>query len=212
MEQTCMYLTNKYTKWYYSIVAKAVVRVNLEGYYEKHHIVPKSLGGVDDHSNLVNLTPKEHFICHRLLVKMTEGKAKKSMAFAIWQMSSRRNKVSKNRHKPTARVYEMLKKQLSDACKGVPLSEEHKQKMRGITKSEEHKAKLGQYVRTDEHRKTIAQTRKSQIGKYTHSEETKQKIGAANKGNKGRVGAAHSDETKQRMREARLAYWASRKS
>jgi hypothetical protein len=207
-----MYLTNKYTKWYYSIVAKAVVRVNLTGYYEKHHIVPKSLGGVDDESNLVNLTPKEHFICHRLLVKMTEGKAKKSMAFAIWQMSSRRNKVSKNRHKPTARVYEMLKKQLSAACKGVPCSEEHKQKMRGIPKSAEHRAKLGQYARTDEHRQILVESRKAQIGKYKHSEETKQKIGAATKGRKVRVGTVHSEETKQRMREARLAYWASRKS
>jgi hypothetical protein len=207
-----MYLTNKYTKWYYSIVAKAAVRVNPEGYYEKHHIVPKSLGGTNDDFNLVNLTPKEHFICHRLLVKMTEGKAKKSMAFSIWQMSSRRNKVSKNKHKPTARVYEMLKKQLSDACKGVPLSEEHKQKMRGISKSNEHKAKLGQYLRTDEHRKAIAETRKSQIGKYKHSEETKQKIGAANKGSKVRVGTTHSEETKQRMREAKIAYWASKRA
>lgn len=206
-----MYLTNKYTKWYYSIVAKAAVRVNLEGYYEKHHIVPKSLGGTDDDSNLVNLTPKEHFICHRLLVKMTEGKAKKSMAFAIWQMSSRRNKVSKNRHKPTGQVYEMLKKQLSDACKGVPLSEEHKQKMRGIPKSEEHKQKLRK-PKTEEHKQKLSAARKGKTYEYKHSEETKKKIGTANKGSKVRVGTTHSEETKQRMREARLAYWASRKS
>lgn len=206
-----MYLTNKYSHWYHNIVAKAALRVNVDGYFEKHHIVPKALGGTDDESNMVNLTPKEHFICHRLLVKMTEGKAKKSMAFAIWQMSSRRNKVSKNRYKPTARVYAMLKQQLSSACKGVPLSEEHKQKMRGIPKSEEHKAKLGQYVRTDEHIKAIVQTRKSQIGKYKHSDETKKKIGAGSKGSKARVGTVHSEETKQRMREARLAYWASKR-
>lgn len=207
-----MYLINKYTTWYYSIVTKAALRVNLTGYYEKHHIIPKSLGGTDDESNLVNLTPKEHFICHRLLVKMTEGKAKKSMAFAIWQMSSRRNKVSPNRHKPTARVYAMLKQQLSDACKGVPLSEEHKQAMRGIPKSEAHKAKLGQYTRTEEHKRALSKARKSQIRKYKHSEETKKKIGSANKGSKVRVGTTHSEETKQRMREARLAYWASRRA
>lgn len=189
-----MYLTNKYTHWYHNIVAKAALRVNIDGYFEKHHIVPKALGGTDDESNMVNLTPKEHFICHRLLVKMTEGKAKKSMAFAIWQMSSRRNKVSKNRHKPTARVYAMLKQQLSFACKGVPLSEEHKQKMRGIPKSEEHKAKLGQYVRTDEHIKAIVQTRKSQIGKYKHSDETKQKIAESNR---GKTGKPKTEEQKQ---------------
>lgn len=41
-------------------------------YYEKHHILPKSLGGTDDEDNLVLLTSREHFLCHYLLVKMYE--------------------------------------------------------------------------------------------------------------------------------------------
>jgi hypothetical protein len=35
-----MYLTNKYTTWYNNIIAKAQVRVNQTGYFEKHHIIP----------------------------------------------------------------------------------------------------------------------------------------------------------------------------
>jgi hypothetical protein len=206
-----MYLTNKYTRWYQNIITKALQRVNDDGYFEKHHVVPKSLGVTDDESNLVKLTAKEHFICHRLLVKMTEGKAKKSMAFAVWQMSSQRNKVSKNRYKPSAQTYAKLKQQLSDACKGVPLSEDHRQKMRGIPKSEEHKQKLRK-PKSEETKQKISQARKGQTFGYKHSEETKQKIGAANKGSKVRVGTVHSEETKQRMREARLAYWANLKS
>ena len=33
------------------------------GYYEKHHIQPKSLGGSNKKENLVRLTAREHFIC-----------------------------------------------------------------------------------------------------------------------------------------------------
>jgi beta-lactamase class D len=54
-----MYLTNKYTVWYYNIIARANQRVNLEVYVEKHHIIPKSLGGSNNSSNLVKLTAKE---------------------------------------------------------------------------------------------------------------------------------------------------------
>jgi hypothetical protein len=53
------------------------------GYVERHHIVPRSLGGGDDPDNLVELTAREHFLCHWLLVKMCqpEDKSKMSSAF-----------------------------------------------------------------------------------------------------------------------------------
>ena len=34
---------------------------------EIHHILPRSMGGSDDSENLVALTPREHFIAHKLL-------------------------------------------------------------------------------------------------------------------------------------------------
>ena len=58
-----------YEKIYYSIVAKRK-QTAPDGYAEKHHITPRSIGGSDDPDNLVLLTPREHFICHGLLVKM----------------------------------------------------------------------------------------------------------------------------------------------
>jgi hypothetical protein len=36
-------------------------------YYENHHILPKCLGGTNEKGNKVLLTPREHFICHKLL-------------------------------------------------------------------------------------------------------------------------------------------------
>lgn len=40
----------------------------LLGYKERHHRVPRCLGGSDDPSNLVVLTPEEHYVAHQLLV------------------------------------------------------------------------------------------------------------------------------------------------
>lgn len=42
-----MFLENKYTKWYFGIISKALARDIYEGYTEKHHIIPKALGGDD---------------------------------------------------------------------------------------------------------------------------------------------------------------------
>lgn len=61
---------NKYTAWYFSIIEKAKNRIEYTGYTEKHHIIPKSLGGNNAATNLVVLTAKEHYIAHHLLTKM----------------------------------------------------------------------------------------------------------------------------------------------
>lgn len=71
-----MFVENKYFKYYYSIVDRAKSRT-IYGYKERHHIIPKSLGGSNNKENIVDLTAREHFICHLLLTKMTDGKNKK---------------------------------------------------------------------------------------------------------------------------------------
>ena len=62
------FLKNKYTKYYFLIINNSKNRP--KQYSEKHHIIPRSFGGTDDPENLVDLTPREHFICHMLLIKM----------------------------------------------------------------------------------------------------------------------------------------------
>jgi 5-methylcytosine-specific restriction endonuclease McrA len=67
-----MYLQNKYTSVYNSIIARAKSReLPKEIYTENHHIIPKSLGGSNSKNNLVKLTAREHRLCHLLLPKMT---------------------------------------------------------------------------------------------------------------------------------------------
>ena len=70
-----MFLGNKYTTWYYDIVNRAMSQYRKKGqgaYYESHHIIPKCMGGSNERTNLVLLTPKEHFVCHLLLCCMVE--------------------------------------------------------------------------------------------------------------------------------------------
>lgn len=78
---------NKYTKWYNNIIERALSR-KIEGYVERHHILPKSfkLGGEKDKENVVKLTAREHFICHLLLSKMFSGKFKISCCYALFSM------------------------------------------------------------------------------------------------------------------------------
>jgi hypothetical protein len=77
-----IFIDNKYRRWYYRIIENAKSRVDSYGYTERHHIIPRSLGGKNNVDNLANLTAKEHFICHRLLTKITEGEHKKKMIYA----------------------------------------------------------------------------------------------------------------------------------
>lgn len=37
--------------------------------YERHHIKPRCIGGTDEIFNLIDLTPREHYIAHKLLAE-----------------------------------------------------------------------------------------------------------------------------------------------
>jgi hypothetical protein len=122
-----MYLQNKYTKWYYNIIQNAQARIlPLNVYFEKHHIVPRSLGGNNKQSNIAKLTPKEHFICHLLLTKMTNGNGMYKMRYALWMLTNIK-KIGKGRYTPTGRIYEYVRKCHNDAIKLSWTDEKRKQ-------------------------------------------------------------------------------------
>lgn len=78
--------------------------------FEKHHILPKCLGGENNKSNLVLLLPKEHFICHRLLCKIHPNH--RGLRFAMWKLILSNGKgptVNQQRYIPSARVYESIR-------------------------------------------------------------------------------------------------------
>jgi hypothetical protein len=84
-EQSAMiFIANRYTLIYFSIIENVRLRVlPKDQYKETHHIVPRSLGGGNELSNLVDLTYREHRICHKLLVKMTDSINRSKMSYAL---------------------------------------------------------------------------------------------------------------------------------
>lgn len=58
-----------YQLHYDVLIDRAKNRV-LDCYKESHHIIPKCMNGTDEKSNLVDLTAREHFIAHLLLMKI----------------------------------------------------------------------------------------------------------------------------------------------
>ncbi len=63
-------------QWHYDRLIKSRKnRILIEGaYYEKHHILPKSMGGDNSDENLVYLTAREHFIAHWLLWRIHKNR------------------------------------------------------------------------------------------------------------------------------------------
>ena len=73
------------------------------GYTEKHHIVPRCMGGTDDIDNLVDLSAKGHYLAHKLLTKIHPNNPKLLFAFAMMT-------VGKDKRHITAYQYEEAKK------------------------------------------------------------------------------------------------------
>jgi hypothetical protein len=99
-----------YQKIYTNLIRRGQQRV-LEGYKETHHVIPKCIGGTDDETNLVELTPEEHYLCHLLLVKIYPNNIKLVKA-AMFMVSSNQTQQRNNK------AYGWLKRQYSEYMKG----------------------------------------------------------------------------------------------
>jgi hypothetical protein len=108
-----MFLKNKFTEEYLSIIEKNVNQQDLIGYKERHHIIPKSLGGSNKKENIVTLSAKDHFICHQLLVEMTEGESKGKMWSALWRMMNKQSRNQLRNYNFTPEDYEKARIQHS---------------------------------------------------------------------------------------------------
>lgn len=102
-----------YKKHYQNLISTRKNRVLKEGeYYEKHHILPKCLGGSNDEANLIVLTAREHYLAHWLLLKIHPNIWKLKHAF--YQMS-RMNNI--NARVISSIQYERGKRYFSEGCK-----------------------------------------------------------------------------------------------
>lgn len=71
-----------YLRIYYQLVSKAAGRPE-SVIYEKHHIVPRGLGGPDIPPNIIYLTPKEHVVAHHLLARAYPNEEKLQCGFNV---------------------------------------------------------------------------------------------------------------------------------
>ena len=171
-----LFIENKYTNWYNNIIIASKYRIlpnNL--YVEKHHIIPKSMGGDNSKENIAILTAREHFICHLLLTKMTLGNNNYKMKFAFSCMFM----TSNNQQRYTSKLFEYSKlnkkhsdeskKKMSIAKKGIKQSAEtiaiRVEKLKGrpsITK--------GQKKHSEKSKKSISDYQKSLCAAMTPAE------------------------------------------
>ena len=124
-----------YQRLYDRIVHKARARANLDGYYERHHILPRSLGGSDESLNLVNVTAREHFILHYLLVKICVGEDKRKMLHAFMLMAGENAHHSRY---VNSRLYQSKK---------AEFAESQRQRFTGSTKTAEHRKKISEALK-----------------------------------------------------------------
>ena len=201
-----------YLKTYYKIINKRrQIPISKDKQYcEQHHIIPISENGTNDSINLINLTAREHYICHLLLAKIYDDE---KMWSAVIMMHTN-NKNHQRNFRFNSRLYEIARIKLSNKLRGKKLTDEHKRKL-----SESHKGKK----HTLEQKQKIS---KSLIGRKAwnkglhHTEETKIKISNSEKGklpwntgkslskqhksaiSKGNKGKKVSDETKLKISES----------
>lgn len=81
---------------------ESIKRINLTrkiNMIERHHIIPKSMGGSDDVSNMIAFTPREHYIAHLILMHAFKNKV---MTYAFITMTGRDIKIN-------SRLYDSIK-------------------------------------------------------------------------------------------------------
>lgn len=112
-----------YILHYTRLVERARTRELADDVYsEKHHVVPKCVGGTDDASNLVDLTAREHALAHVLLARAYPDEPK--LSYAAWWMLNRCK---------TTRTYEWVRRRHAAACR-KPFSPERRAAIsRGLT-------------------------------------------------------------------------------
>jgi hypothetical protein len=201
----------KYQHHYDLLIEKAKARIEVYGYAEKHHIIPKSLGGSNAKSNMVTLTGREHFIAHMLLARI-HGKG-------LWQaaiMMKNKSAVQPGRV-GNSRLYEMAKRKWVAHLSSQPRPEHVVQAIRaaraGSKASEETKAKMSAVRK--------GRSRPGNPEKWKHSDAAKIKMSESKKGKpnhmclekhkermRGENNPMQKLENRAKISAAKTFYWA----
>jgi len=185
-------LPNKYTRWYFNIISKRIANP-VEGYTERHHIHPESLGGSNAKENFVDLTAREHYLCHLLLTKMLTGAAKKSMHYAFYSMQ--RKKEGMERYVPNSHIYEIVRKKIDRTPSDETRKRMSEAQLARAPFSEEQCRNMSLGVKAS-YTPELRQLRSEQFKGRVVTAETRAKQSAAKKGVK------RSEESRKKQSES----------
>ena len=167
-------------------------------YHERHHIVPRCMGGANDEENLIDLFAREHFEAHRMLA--LENPENEKLVYA-WGCMAFVKRNDTDRYEVSPEEYEEARIAQSIALKGKYFGGN----MPGIPKSEEHKKKISEAnkgKRWSEIQKINFNKARKGVKIKPHSEETKRKQSLAQMGEKNhRYGKCHTEEHKKMLSE-----------
>ena len=169
-----------YEKIYNQIIERAKNRI-LVGYKETHHIIPRCMDGTNKKDNLVDLTAREHFVCHLLLTRIYPNH--KGLRLAVWNMCNAKRRYQ-GRYKPNSRLYEMIRTEYREHIKG----ENHPSY--GRKNSDEVKQKMSEIA------KKRFQNKPGTFKGRTHSEDNRKKLSNNMKGK------TQSNHQKDRVKES----------
>ena len=177
-----------YKRIYDNLINRAIGRV-VETYTENHHIIPRCMGGSDHPTNIVALTPEEHYLAHQLLVKIYDHSglvyAAQMMCVSSPDTGTRSNKL-----------FGWLKRRINDMpgpYTGHKHSEETRNKMR-----ESHKSNSSLYSQVS--KETHAKLRET-LGEEGYSKEQSRRASRP-KQNKENYKGPKSEEHKKNMSAA----------
>ena len=204
-----------------------------DAYHERHHIIPKCMGGSNNNDNLIDLYAREHFEAHRLLA--LENQENEKIVYAWWAMCAFPGS-SRNREDVTPEEYEEARIMFTNLisgenspCFGKHPSEETRQKMRdnhydcsgennsfyGKYHSEEAKEKMRMYAenRPEHVRKKISESLKGRFmgednpnyGNHKFAGENNPMYGVHRYGKDNPMyGKCQSEESKDKIRQSKI--------
>lgn len=154
--------------WYYKTynllintrLNRGIDKTKLNYYTEKHHILPKCMGGKDEDNNYVLLTVKEHIIAHMLLVRIYPENLKliRSISAMLMKNKGRKDNMSISLRTITniRESYSEYSNEFNKIQLGKIISDDHRHKLsvshKGLklSNSTKDKLKLTRYTCTVE--------------------------------------------------------------
>jgi hypothetical protein len=208
-----------YKLQYELLVAKACDR-KLSGYSERHHVVPKCMGGSKAKENTVQLTPEEHYVAHQLLVKIYP-----KHNGILWSACAMTNNGSRTQR--SNRLYGWLRRlfavRIAESNRGQKRSAETIKKLAAAhvgrvykKRTEETKKKMSLASKgkpkSTEHRAALSKA-KTGLKLKPHTKETRKRISEGLKrssANKDRS-AYRTPEYREKQSAQMKIIWAKRK-